>query len=123
MNASNHESAHAPNQLKVGAKVYFVSIPWRNDRKELPEVTERTVKSSSQKQIRLDGFGPHNSRVFWIDASGRPRHGDCGSEPAFYPTRTEAIEAFKRDVNSRREGALAVLASCDAHDAWVGGAA
>jgi hypothetical protein len=117
MNTSNREKTpRTPNPLKVGDKVYFVF--WA----ELPEMVERTVTQSSLKQIRLDGYGPNRSSVFWIDASGKPRHGDCGDEPAFYPTRVEAIAAFKRRVDVKRAKALAVLATCDNHDAWIGGA-
>lgn len=116
---TREETPRKPNTLKVGDKVYFVKEPWR---KELPELVERTVTQSSQKQIRLDGYGPNLSGVFWIDANGQPRHGDCGDEPAFYPTRIEAIAAFKRSVAAQRAKALAVLATCDDHDAWIGGA-
>ncbi|MCJ7438432.1 MAG: hypothetical protein MUP97_11820 [Acidimicrobiia bacterium] len=119
-NTSNREeTTRTPNPLKVGDKVYFVTVPWRQ---ELPEMVERTVAQSSQKQIRLNGNGPNLSSVFWIDVNGKPRHGDCDDEPAFYPTRDEAIAAFKRSVDVKREKALAVLASCDKHDAWIGGA-
>ena len=120
MNTSNREeTARKPNPLKVGDKVYFVTVPWGQ---KLPQVVERTVTQSSQKQIRLDGNGPNGSSVFWIDASGQPRHGDCGDQPAFYPTRDEAIAAFKRRVAIKREEAHDALATCDAHDAWIGGA-
>ena len=120
MNTSNREeTARTPNPLKVGDKVYFVTVRWRE---ELPEMVERAVTQSSQKQIRLNGNGPNGSSVFWIDVNGKPRHGDCGDEPAFYPTRVEAIAAFKREVASKRAKALAVLATCDVHDAWIGGA-
>lgn len=115
-NTSSEKPAGTPNTLRVGARIYFVTVPYR---KELPEVVERTVTQSSQKQIRLDGYGPHHSSVFWIDANGKPRHGDCGDEPAFYPTRDEAIAAFKRSVDSRRAKALAELETCAAHDAWI----
>jgi len=119
-NTSNREeTARVPNTLKVGDKVYFVTVPWNQT---LPTVIERTVTQSSQKQIRLDGYGPSASSVFWIDVNGKPRHGDCGDEPAFYPTRVEAIAAFKRRVARKREEAIAVLATCNAHDAWIGGA-
>ena len=113
---STSAPARTPNALKVGDRVYFVTVPYR---KELPEVVERAVAQSSQKQIRLDGYGPHHGSVFWIDVNGKPRHSDCGDEPAFYPTRDEAIAAFKRGVASRRAKALAELATCDAHDAWI----
>ena len=120
MNTSTREeTARKPNTLKVGDKVYFVTVPWRQ---KLPQVAERAVKQSSQKQIRLDGNGPSGGSVFWIDMNGQPRHGDCGDEPAFYPTRVEAIAAFKRSVALQREKALAALATCDDHDAWIGGA-
>jgi len=121
MNTSTREeTARKPNTLKVGDKVYFVTVPYH---KELPEVVERTVAQSSQKQIRLNGNGPNATGVFWIDADGQPRHGDCGHDgPVFYPTRDEAIAAFKQRVALKRSEALAVLATCDAHDAWIGGA-
>ena len=115
----NEATVCMPNTLKVGDKVYFVTVPWRQ---ELPQMVERTVMQSSQKQIRLKGNGPNGSCVFWIDANGKPRHGDCGDEPAFYPKRAEAIAAFKRRVAIKREEARAALATCDAHDAWIGGA-
>lgn len=118
---NREETVRTPNVLKVGDRVYFVAVPWRADHQELPVLVERAVTQSSQKQIRLDGYGPNGSGVFWIDTNGKPRHGDCG-EPAFYPTRDEAIAAFKRLVAVKREKALAALATCDAHDAWIGGA-
>jgi hypothetical protein len=128
MNTSNREETQrTPNPLKAGDKVYFVTcgwrwatVPWREE--ELPEMVERTVTQSSLKQIRLNGYGPNGSSVFWIDVNGKPRHGDCGDEPAFYPTRDEAIAAFKRSVDVKRAKALAVLATCDKHDTWIGGA-
>jgi hypothetical protein len=125
MNTSTREpTERKPNTLKVGDKVYFVTVPgvgWVNQ-KALPVVHERTVTQSTQKQIKLDGYGPNLSGVFWVDADGQPRHGDCGEEPAFYPTRGEAIAAFQRSVAVTRAKALAVLATCDDHDAWIGGA-
>lgn len=121
---TNTRTECKPNTLKVGDKVYFVTVPdvsWV-DQKALPVMHERTVTQSTQKQIKLQGYGPNLSSVFWIDANGQPRHGDCGDEPAFYPTRAEAIAAFKRSVAAQRAKALAVLATCDAHDAWIDGA-